>query len=72
MRIVRNAAATLVALFIDDGALAIAVLALIGVIAAAVEGAALPPLIGSLLLLVGCIVVLLESVHRAARARPPS
>jgi hypothetical protein len=69
MTFLRSAATEFVALFIDDGALAIAVLVLIGGVAAAVNAAALAPLAGGVLLLVGCIVILVESVHRVARRR---
>jgi hypothetical protein len=69
MTFLRRAATEFVALFIDDGALAIAVLVLIGGVAAAVKAAALAPLAGGVLLLVGCIVILVESVHRVARRR---
>jgi hypothetical protein len=57
----------LVGMFVDDGNLALLALILIALITAAVKLLALPPLIGGLLLLVGCLAILVESVRRAAR-----
>ena len=55
-------------MFIDDGNLALLALILIAAVTAAVKLLALPPLFGGVLLLVGCIAILIESVRRAARA----
>ncbi|HEY0124436.1 MAG TPA: hypothetical protein VGC14_22265 [Rhizobium sp.] len=67
MSVIRTALSELIGMFIDDGSLAILCLILIASIAAAVELLALPPLIGGLLLLVGCLVILVHSVLRAVR-----
>ena len=56
----------LIGMFIDDGSLALLALVLI---AAAVELLALPPLLGGVLLLFGCIAILAGSVRRAAGRR---
>jgi Flp pilus assembly protein TadB len=72
MNALRTAFAELVGLFIDDGALALAVLVLVGVVAAAVRWAGLPALTGGVLLLAGCLAILAESLHRAARAKARS
>ena len=54
-------------MFVDDGNLALLALLMIAAITAAVKLLALPPLAGGILLLVGCLAILLHSVHRAAR-----
>ncbi len=56
-------------MFIDDGSLALFAMILIVAVAAAVKLLGLPPFPGGLLLLVGCLAILTESVHRAARRR---
>jgi hypothetical protein len=67
MNILRTAINELVGMFIDDGSLALFVLILILAITGAVKLLALPPLLGGVLLLVGCLAILVQSVHRAAR-----
>ncbi|PBC06531.1 hypothetical protein [Mesorhizobium sp. WSM3859] len=57
----------LVGMFVDDGNLALLALVLIALVTAAVKVLGLPPLIGGLLLLTGCLAILLESTRRAAR-----
>ncbi|MGX8011133.1 hypothetical protein ACVDG8_020300 [Mesorhizobium sp. ORM8.1] len=69
MNVIRLILKELVGMFVDDGNLALLALILIALITAAVKFLALPPLIGGLLLLVGCLAILLESVRRAARGR---
>ncbi|OHV89944.1 hypothetical protein [Mesorhizobium sp. ORS 3428] len=69
MNVVRLALKELVGMFVDDGSLALLALILIALIAGAVKLLALPPLIGGMLLLVGCLAILLESTRRAARGR---
>jgi hypothetical protein len=59
----------LIGMFIDDGSLALLAIVLIALIAAAVELLALPPLLGGVLLLLGCLAILAYSVRRAARQR---
>jgi hypothetical protein len=67
MNIVRIAIKELVGMFIDDGSLALLALVLILAIAGAVKLLALPPFLGGVLLLVGCLAILVHSTHRAAR-----
>ena len=67
MTMIRLVFKELVGMFVDDGSLALLALILIALIAAAVKLLALPPLIGGLLLLAGCLAILLESTRRAAR-----
>ena len=69
MNILRTTIQELIGMFIDDGALAIWSILLIGIITAAVEYAGLSGLAGGILLLAGCILVLAESTYRAARKR---
>ena len=69
MNLVRLVLKELVGMFVDDGSLALLALILIVVITVAVKLLALPPLIGGLLLLVGCLAILLESTRRTARRR---
>lgn len=57
----------LISMFIDDGALALLAAVLIAVIAAAVKLLGLPPLYGAMLLLAGSILILADSLRRAAR-----
>jgi hypothetical protein len=69
MKGIRAVLSGLIGLFIDDGSLALAILGLIVVVTVAVKAGWLTPLAGGLLLLAGCIVVILESVYRAARRK---
>ena len=69
MTIVRLVVREIVGMFIDDGNLALLALILIGAVTAAVRFLALPPLPGGILLLVGCLAILIHSVHRAAQRR---
>ncbi|WP_192181692.1 hypothetical protein [Mesorhizobium amorphae] len=67
MNIVRLAIKEFVGMFIDDGNLALLALILIAAVTAAVKFLAVPPLLGGVLLLVGCLAILIHSVRRAAR-----
>jgi len=68
MNAVRLVAREFLGMFVDDGNLALLALVLVAAVAAAVKLLALPPLLGGVLLLVGCLAILLQSVRRAARA----
>jgi hypothetical protein len=57
-------------LFVDDGSLAIAILVWVGLIAALVFAAALPPALTGILLFAGLIAILLENILRRVRAKP--
>ena len=59
----------IVGLFIDDGALALLSLILIALVAGLVALAGLPPLLGALALLVGCLLILADSVRRGCRPK---
>ncbi|MBB4566159.1 hypothetical protein [Rhizobium leucaenae] len=67
MNIIRIAMSELIGMFIDDGSLAAFSLILVIVVAGAVKLLALPPLIGGLLLLLGCLAILVYSVRRAVK-----
>ncbi|WP_342241011.1 hypothetical protein [Inquilinus sp. OTU3971] len=69
MTAIKAVLAELLGLFIDDGALALATIALIAAVAAAVRWVGLPGLDGALLILLGCLLILAESLARAARAK---
>lgn len=69
MNVVRLALKELVGMFVDDGNLALLALILIATVTAAVKFLALPRLLGGVLLLVGCLAILVQSVRRAARTR---
>jgi Ca2+/Na+ antiporter len=69
MKILKIAFHELVGMFIDDGALALAAFFLILFVIAAVKLAVLNGLAAAMLLLIGCIVIVAESVSRAARKR---
>ncbi|MGO7367429.1 hypothetical protein ACC705_08035 [Rhizobium ruizarguesonis] len=56
-------------MFIDDGALALAALLLIAAVGVLVKFAQVDALLGAALLLVGCLLILAESVARAARQK---
>ena len=67
MRVLRLIYREVVGMFIDDGALALLSLILIAAVAGLVELAGLPALWGALTLLVGCLLILADSVRRASR-----
>ncbi|AZO60481.1 MAG: hypothetical protein EOQ55_05890 [Mesorhizobium sp.] len=67
MKIVRLVLKELVGMFVDDGSLALLALLLIALVAGAVKLLALPPLLGAVLILIGCLAILLESTRRGAR-----
>ena len=69
MKLIRATLAELLGMFIDDGRLALTLVALIAVVTLLVKAAGIAPLAGGLLLLAGCILLLLESVYRDARRK---
>jgi hypothetical protein len=68
MTVIRLVLKELIGMFIDDGNLALLALILIVAVTVAVKLLALPPLLGGVVLLAGCLAILLLSVRRAARA----
>ncbi len=69
MNAIRIAFSEFIGLFVDDGNLALLVVVLIATVTLLVKFAHLPPLDGGGLLLLGCILVLVESLVRAARKK---
>ena len=69
MNAIRATLSEFIHLFVDDGSLALFVALLIALITTAVKLLALPPLDGAILLLLGCIAILADSLRRAARRR---
>jgi hypothetical protein len=71
MSILRIAFKELTGMFIDDGALALALFCLLLVLGVglAVRSGLIGPTAGAVLLVAGCLAVLAESVARAARRK---
>lgn len=69
MKIIRIAFNELVGMFIDDGALAFLALVLIVAIGLSVKWGLLGGSIGAGILIIGCLLILAESVARAARRK---
>ncbi|MDL2407990.1 hypothetical protein PY650_20445 [Rhizobium calliandrae] len=67
MNVIRIAISELIGMFVDDGSLAAFSLILVIVVAGAIKLLALPPLVGGLLLLLGCLAILVYSVRRAVK-----
>ncbi|CAH2406103.1 hypothetical protein [Mesorhizobium escarrei] len=69
MNVARLAIKEVVGMFVDDGNLASLTLILTAAVTLAVKFLAIPPLLGGILLLVGCLAILAHSVRRATRGR---
>jgi len=69
MTVIRAAIAELIGMFIDDGQLALTLVALIAIVTLLVKLAGIGGLAGALLLLAGAIFLLIESVYRDARRK---
>jgi hypothetical protein len=67
MKVIRTAISEFLGLFIDDGSLALFVVILIALVTAAAKTNIVSPLLGGGALLLGCVLLLAESLHRAAR-----
>lgn len=67
MTILKDVVAELFGMFVGDARLTAAVLLVVAVAAALIDLGHVPPLIGGGVLLVGCLVVLVAAVARAAR-----
>lgn len=67
MNAIRLVASEFFGMFVDDGNLALLALVLVAAVTVAVKLLSLPPLLGGVLLLVGCLAILLQSIRRAAR-----
>ncbi|WP_334546323.1 hypothetical protein [Rhizobium leguminosarum] len=69
MNILKVALKEFFGMFIDDGALALAALLLIAAVGVLVNFAHVDALLAAALLLLGCLLILAESVARAARQK---
>lgn len=66
MNTVRLIVKELLGLFVDDGSLALAILALIAILAGLFLAGLMSPFLGGVLLALGCAAILVENVLRAA------
>ena len=69
MKILKMALTEIVGMFIDDGALALLTIALIAGVGLMVTSEVIGGLAGACLLFLGCLIILAESVARAARRK---
>ena len=67
MNAIRAFARELLSLFVDDGSLALAILAVVALTAAALRLGAPPDTLGAALLALGLLAALAENLHRSAR-----
>jgi type IV secretory pathway TrbD component len=67
MKLLASIVRELLGLFVDDGKLAVQVVALIAVVTLLVQQAWIAPGLGVACLVVGCILILAYSLTRAAR-----
>lgn len=67
MKVLSTVLKELFGLFVDDGSLALAILALIGALAALQYFSALSPAVGGGVLFLGLAILLVENVMRSAR-----
>jgi hypothetical protein len=68
MTMLKKIAAELIGMFVGETRLTISVLAIVAVVGSLVDFIDLDPLLGGAALLFGCLVLLIESVCRSARA----
>ena len=68
MTMLRELAAELIGMFVGEKRLTMAVLAVVAVVGSLVDFTDLNSLVGGALLVFGCLVLLIESVCRSARA----
>jgi hypothetical protein len=70
MTMLKELAAELLGMFVAEKRLAIAVLAIVAAAGSLVNLAGVDTLVGGAVLLFGCLILLIESVCRSARAGP--
>ena len=68
MTVLKEVVAELIGMFIAEKRLTTAVLAVVTVAGCLANCTALDPLVGGSVMLIGCLVLLIESVWRSARA----
>ena len=71
MTMLKELAAELIGMFVAESRLTLLVLAIVAVAGLLVNLGSLNPLLGGAALLLGCLLLLVESVLRAARPRNP-
>lgn len=67
MGMLKEVLAELIGMFVGDARLTIPILALVAASAALINLAGVDPLLGGGILLIGCLLLLIENVHRSAR-----
>jgi hypothetical protein len=68
MTMLKQIFAELIGMFVGDARLTLAVLAIVAGVAALIKIAGIDPLGAGVILLVGCLGLLIENVHRSARS----
>ena len=68
MTMLKELAAELIGMFVGETRLTISVLAIVAAVGSLVDFTGLDPLLGGAALLFGCLILLIESVCRSARA----
>ena len=71
MTMLKELAAELMGMFVGESRLTLSVLAIVAAVGLLVNFSSLNPLLGGAALLLGCLLLLVESVLRAARPRNP-
>ena len=69
MTMLRAVVAEIIGMFVGDARLALAILATIAGAAVLIRLTPVDPLVGGLLLFLGCPILLIENVRRSARTR---
>jgi hypothetical protein len=67
MTILKELATELIGMFVGEKWLTIAVLSIVAAVGSLVDVIGLDPLLGGAVLLLGCLILLVESVRRSAR-----
>ena len=71
MTVLKEVVAELISMFVGERRLTIAVLALVTVAGCLANFTDLDPLVGGTMMLLGCLILLIESVRRSAKASVP-
>lgn len=69
MTILKDVLAELFSMFVGDARLSAAILAVVALAALAIDAGGAPPLLGGVLLLIGCLGVMIAAVLRTARQK---
>ena len=72
MSLIKEILAEMVGMFVGDARLTLAILALVGAVAALTRLAGIDPLLAGAVLTVGCLAVLIENVRSTARTKAGS